>query len=40
MMDLITIKKVKSQAILLYWVDNEKLYDKKIQKIVGIDQKT
>ena len=32
--NLVTIKKVKSQAILLYWMDGKKLYDKKTQKLL------
>ena len=27
--DPITIEEIKNQIILLYWVDNEKLYNKK-----------
>ena len=29
MMDLIIIKKVKSQAILLYWIDSKEFCNKK-----------
>ena len=38
MIDLVTIEEVKNQAILLYKLDDEKLNDKKTQRIIKANQ--